>query len=140
MPGSYVSVETALSFHGWIPEAVHTITSMIYGGKSLQFTHEVFGQFEFRRVAVKPGYFLHSVTRHELQHQAALIAKPMRALLDLVYLRKLPWQGLDFLLDGLRIDEIDPEIFIQDAVLMDFDDKGPGSTNRGMGRSLARAR
>jgi len=105
VPGSYVSLETALSFHGWIPEAVHTIASMTHGGKSLQFAHEVFGVFEFRSMAARPGYFLHAVTRHKLQHQVALIAEPMRALLDMVYLRKLPWQGLDFLLEGLRIDE-----------------------------------
>jgi len=104
-PGSYISVETALGFHGWIPEAVHTVVSMTHGGKSMQFTHEVFGQFAFRSMTVKPGYFLQAVARHALQHQAALIAEPMRALLDLVYLRKLPWQGLDYLLEGLRIDE-----------------------------------
>lgn len=104
-PGSYVSVETALRFHGWIPETVHTVVSITHGGKSMSFTHAVFGQFDFCRIAVKSGYFLQSVARHELQHQVALIAEPMRALLDLVYLRKLPWQGLDYLLDGLRIDE-----------------------------------
>lgn len=104
-PGSYVSAETALSFHGWIPEAVHAVVSMTHGGKSMQFTHEVFGRFEFCRMTVKSGSFLQAVTRHELQHQVALIAEPVRALLDLVYLRKLPWQGLDYLVEGLRIDE-----------------------------------
>lgn len=105
MPGSYISVETALSFHGWIPEAVHTVVSMTSGGKSMRYSHAVFGQFEFRRMTVNPGYFLQAVARHELQQQVALIAEPMRALLDLVYLRKLPWQGLDYLIEGLRIDE-----------------------------------
>lgn len=105
LPGSYVSAETALSFHGWIPEAVHTVVSMSHGGKSMEFTHPVFGRFEFRRMTVKPGYFLQAVLQQELQHQVALIAEPLRALLDLVYLRKLEWQGLDFLLTGMRIDE-----------------------------------
>ena len=105
MPGSYISTESALSFHGWIPEAVHTVVSMVHEGKSNQISHPVFGQFEFRRMTVKPGYFLHAVARHELQQQVAFIAQPLRALLDLIYLRKLPWQGLDFLLQGLRIDE-----------------------------------
>ena len=104
-PGSYIFAETALSFHGWIPEAVHAVVSMTHGGKSMRFIHEVFGQFVFRRMTAKPGYFLQAVARHELQHQVALIAGPMRALLDLVYLRKLPWQGLDYLVEGLRIDE-----------------------------------
>jgi len=105
LPGSYISVETALSFHGWIPEAVYTVASMAHGGKSMQFTHEVFGQFAFHRMTTKSGYFLQAISRHKLQHQVALIAEPMRALLDLVYLRKLRWQGLDYLLQGLRIDE-----------------------------------
>ena len=105
MPGSYISAETALNFHGWIPEAVHAVVSMTSGGKSMRYSHAVFGQFEFRRMTVNPGYFLQAVARHELQQQVALIAEPMRALLDLVYLRKVPWQGLDYLIEGLRVDE-----------------------------------
>ncbi|MFW2372628.1 MAG: type IV toxin-antitoxin system AbiEi family antitoxin domain-containing protein [Gammaproteobacteria bacterium] len=105
MPGSYVSAETALSYHGWIPEAVRSVLSITAKGKSVSYEHDRLGMFEFRRMSVKPGYFLQGVTRYELQHQAALIADPMRALLDLVYLRKLPWQGLSYLVDGLRIDE-----------------------------------
>lgn len=104
-PGSYISAETSLAFHGWIPERVHAVVSMTHGGKSSQFTHDVFGQFEFRRMTVNSGYFLQGVERHVLQNQVALIAEPMRALLDLVYSRKLSWQGLDYLIDGLRIDE-----------------------------------
>lgn len=105
VPGSYVSAESALSFHGWIPEAVHSVLSVTARGKSVNYEHDRLGKFEFRRMTVKPGYFLQAVARHELHHQVALIAEPMRALLDLVYLRKLPWQGLDYLLEGLRIDE-----------------------------------
>ena len=105
LPGSYVSGESALSYHGWIPEAVRSVLSISTKGKSVSYEHETLGKFEFRRMSVRPGYFLHAVTRYELQHQVALVAEPMRALLDLVYLRKLPWQGLGYLLDGLRIDE-----------------------------------
>lgn len=105
MPGSYVSAESALSYHGWIPEAVRSVLSITAKGKSVSYEHDRLGMFEFRRMSVKPGYFLQGVGRYELQHQVALIADPMRALLDLVYLRKLPWRDLDYLLDGLRIDE-----------------------------------
>jgi len=104
-PGSYVSAESALSFHGWIPEAVHSVLSITARGKSVSYEHDTLGKFEFRRMTVQPGNFLQAVYRHELQHQVALIAEPLRALLDLVYLHKLPWQGLDYLLEGLRIDE-----------------------------------
>ncbi len=105
MPGSYISGESALSFHGWIPERVQSILSVTARGKSVSYEHVIFGKIEFRRMTTKPGYFLQSVARHELQHQIALIAEPVRALLDLVYLNKLPWQGLEYLLEGLRIDE-----------------------------------
>jgi len=33
-----------------------------------------------------------------------LVADPCRALMDLVYLRKLSWEGIDWFLKGLRID------------------------------------
>jgi hypothetical protein len=105
LPGSYVSAESALGFHGWIPESVHTVLSMAHGGKSVTYQHAQLGKFEFRRMTTHTGYFLQSVARHELQHQAALVAEPLRALLDLVYLRKLEWQGLGFLTSGMRIDE-----------------------------------
>jgi len=105
MPGSYVSAESALSYHGWIPEAVRSVLSITAKGKSVSYEHDRLGLFDFRRMTVKPGYFLQGVSRYELQNQVALIADPVRALLDLVYLRKLPWQGMDYLLDGLRIDE-----------------------------------
>lgn len=105
MPGSYISAESALSFHGWIPEAVHTVLSVTHGGKSVDYSHGVLGHFEFRRMTVRTGYFLQAVARHELQQQVALVAEPLRALMDLVYLRKIEWQGLDYLLSGMRIDE-----------------------------------
>lgn len=105
VPGSYVSAETALGFHGWIPEIVHSVLSVTARGKSVDYEHETLGKFEFRRMTVASGYWLRGVARHELQQQVALIAEPVRALLDLVYLRKLPWQGLEYLLEGLRIDE-----------------------------------
>lgn len=121
MPGSYVTGETALSYHGWIPEAVRSVLSATATGKSVTYEHEVLGSFEFRRLTVRPGHFLEAVSRQVLSRrdedvvepdsrrfytgQVALVAEPMRALMDLVYLRKLPWQGLGFLLGGLRIDE-----------------------------------
>ncbi|MCI0507043.1 MAG: hypothetical protein L0Z73_13165 [Gammaproteobacteria bacterium] len=105
MPGSYVSAESALGFHGWIPESVHTVLSMTHGGKSVTYENTQLGKFEFRRMTTNTGYFLQSVARHELQQQVALVAEPLRALMDLVYLRKLTWRGLDFLTSGMRIDE-----------------------------------
>jgi len=104
-PGSYISAETALGFHGWIPEAVHTVLSVINKGNSFDEELGRYGHFEFSRLGVQRGYFLQGVVRHEFHQQVALVAEPMRALMDLMALRKQPWEGLGFLLDGMRIDE-----------------------------------
>jgi len=103
-PGSYISFETALAYHGWIPEAVFTTASVIPGRKSRQFEHEKMGIFNFQSLAVQREYFLELVNRHQINGQTMLVAKPCRALMDMVCLRKLSWEGMDWLLGGLRID------------------------------------
>ncbi len=104
VPGSYVSLETALAHHGWIPEAVYTTASVTPGRKSLEYDHPSFGSFSFHPLAIQPGYFLELVERVTISEQAMLIAKPFRALMDLVCLRKVEWQGMSWLTEGLRID------------------------------------
>lgn len=103
-PGSYVSFETALAYHGWIPEAVFTTASVVPGRKSRQFEHEQMGIFGFHPLAIHRKYFLELVNRYQINGQTMLVAKPCRALMDLICLRKLSWKGMDRLLEGLRID------------------------------------
>lgn len=103
-PGSYVSFETALSFHGWIPEGVHIVASTIPGRKSLALEHELFGSFTFHPLAIRKEHFLELILRHELGSQSVWVANPLRALMDLVTLRKVEWQGLSWIADGLRVD------------------------------------
>lgn len=105
-PGSYVSLETALAFHGWIPEAVYTTASVVPGTKKVKdLDYEPLGRFTFHPLAIQTGYFLEMVERIELGGQIALMARPVRALLDLVCIQKMQWQGLAWLLQGMRIDE-----------------------------------
>jgi hypothetical protein len=103
-PGSYISFETALAYHSWIPEAVFTTASVVPGRKSRQFEYEKMGVFNFQPLAIQREYFLELVTRHQRNGQTMLVAKPCRALMDLVCLRKLSWEGMGWLLEGLRID------------------------------------
>ena len=105
VPGSYVSLETALAFHGWIPEAVYTTASVVPGRKAQNFSYESLGRFSFHPLAIQAGYFLELVERVQLGEQAVLMARPIRALLDLVCLKRMDWQGLAWLVQGLRIDE-----------------------------------
>ncbi|MEO6065509.1 MAG: hypothetical protein ABIP49_07020 [Lysobacterales bacterium] len=102
--GSYVSFETALAHHGWIPESVPEIASVTPGRKSITCEGSAFGTFSFHPLALWPGNFLVLVERVEFAGLAALVARPARALLDLVCLRKEEWQGPDWLTEGLRID------------------------------------
>ena len=103
-PTSYISFETALAYHGWIPERVFTVSSVVPGRKSRKYQHEQLGAYSFHPLAVQPGGFLELVDRVQMDGQLALVARPCRALMDLVSLRKISWKGLDWLLQGLRID------------------------------------
>lgn len=107
VPGSYVSLEAALSFHGWIPEAVYTVTSIVPGRKAKEFSHEAMGLFTFHPLAIQRGYFLELVERVQQGGQTFLLANPIRALMDLVCFRKIEWQGLSWFEQGMRIDKED---------------------------------
>jgi hypothetical protein len=104
-PGSYVSFETALAYHGWIPEAVFTTSSVSPGRKTLTFKTPDFGLFDFHPLALCRYRFLSGVRRVKTGRSTALVADPLRALMDLVALRKHSWEGLEWLTNGMRIDE-----------------------------------
>lgn len=104
VPGSYVSMESALAFHGWIPEAVYSVANVTPGRKSIAISHSLFGRFTFHPLAVHRLGFLTGIERHVINDQPMLVARPLRALLDLIAFRKLDWKGLGWLTEGLRID------------------------------------
>jgi hypothetical protein len=102
--GSYVSMESALAFHGWIPEAVFAVLCVTPERKTSALEHAIFGRFSFCPLAVNKLAFLEGVERRVLASQAVLVAKPLRALMDIVASRKLVWQGLNWIVLSLRID------------------------------------
>ena len=104
-PGSYISFETALSFHGWIPESVPVTLSVAPGRRRLEVDHPALGLFRFYPLALRPGYFLEAVDRHTFAGQSALVAQPLRALLDIVCLRKLESDSIKALTQSMRIDD-----------------------------------
>lgn len=103
--GSYVSMETALAFHGWIPEAVFTTVSVTPGRKSKEMDHPDFGRFAFIPLALHRSGFLAGVQRHVVSDQAMLVASPLRALMDLVAYRKQKWEGIAWVQNNMRIDQ-----------------------------------
>lgn len=104
LPGSYISMETALSYHGWIPEAVYETISVTPGRKTLKYQHESFGQFSYFPLAINKYQLLQCVKRHKAGTQAVLIADPLRALMDLVAYRKKSWTSIGWVEQGLRIE------------------------------------
>ena len=105
LPGSYISFETALAYHGWIPEAVFATASVSPGRKTITYDTPSLGQFSFHPLALREYQFLTNVDRVKFSKLAAFVAQPLRALIDLVALRKEHWSGLDWLTTGMRIDE-----------------------------------
>jgi predicted transcriptional regulator of viral defense system len=95
---SYVSLHTALSFYGMIPEAVVQITS-VSSLKTLSFTND-FGEYSYKNIKEELmfGYNLKPIT----DDRALQLASPEKALLDLLYL--YPFYNSEQELENLRLD------------------------------------
>jgi predicted transcriptional regulator of viral defense system len=101
---SYVSLESALSYHGWIPEAVHSVTSVTT--KRAAEIKTPLGLFSYAPVHGKT--FFAGVDRIESENGAFLMASPWRAMADYVYVHRKNWKGLKPVVESLRVD---PEHF-----------------------------
>lgn len=103
MPHSYISFESALSYHQWIPEKVNTITCGLLSGRNKIYNTPL-GQFEYAKIITNEYEKLTGVQREIINSKPILIASPVRAFFDLVYEKKIPWQGISYLTDSLRIE------------------------------------
>jgi len=98
---SYVSLESALSWHGWIPEAVHAVTCTSFK-KSKEFRTPL-GIFSYDRIPQKVFYV--EVDRlTDASGNVFLMATPLKALADYVYVRKRDWTGIEQATGSLRIE------------------------------------
>ncbi len=79
---SYVSLHTALSFYGLIPEAIASFTS-VSSRKTKSFSNE-FGSFVYQTIHSKLMFGYDSMPYDS--GKTILIAKPEKAILDLLYL------------------------------------------------------
>lgn len=104
---SYVSMEAALSYHGFIPERVFEISSLTVKG-SKRFRTPV-GRFTYRHAAL-PYYSFGIQSVRLTSRQVVLMALPEKALCDKIamtsgiFLRSTI-QVHSFLIEDLRIDE-----------------------------------
>lgn len=103
---SYISLQSALSFYGLIPERVHTVCSMsVKRSKSFQTP---LGDFEYSSVPAR--YFSIGIRQEVINNDYAfLIASPEKALCDMiVQTSRLKLQSIKamrtYLEEDLRID------------------------------------
>ena len=106
VPFSFVSCESALSFHNLIPERVTQITSIAAFGRNKKF-ETPYGDFIYRVLPILPMYFYYGVNMIETNKQIIYIASPLRALMDYVYCHKIENANTHFLIESLRIEKID---------------------------------
>lgn len=98
---SYISLETALSQHGWIPEGVQAVTSVALE-RSRVFDTPV-GLFSFTRVPQRA--FLAGVRRIAVEGGGAyFLAIPLKALADHVYVQRVNWCSAAPVVESLRVD------------------------------------
>jgi len=104
---SYISLHTALSIYGMIPEAVTSITS-VSTLKTARFEN-AFGQYAYQNVkpelffGYKPVMLPQNTAIINAPQQAWMLAHPEKALLDLLYL--YPFYDNEQELEQLRLDE-----------------------------------
>lgn len=97
---SYISFESALSYHGLIPESVPTVTSAT--SKRLKTVSTPLGDFAYFTVPM--SIFEMEVVRTVEDQHIFLMATPLKALADLVYSKRLNWNGVKPLVESLRIE------------------------------------
>ena len=96
---SYISLHSALSFYGMIPEEVLGLTS-VTTLKTAKFEN-AFGTFSYQNV--KESLFFGYEPKTMLNGRAILFATPEKALLDLLYLN--PFYKTEEDMEQLRLDE-----------------------------------
>lgn len=114
---SYVSLHTALSFYGIIPEAVPIITS-VTTLKTMSFSN-AFGEYSYKNI--KPALMFGYDHREIEGGRKILFATPEKALIDLLYL--YPFYNTNRDLEDLRLDESYMEDELNSARLVAFSDR-----------------
>ena len=104
---SYVSVETALSYYGLIPERVYETSSMTT--KASRSFNTAMGLFTYTRLSL-PYYSFGLQALRLPSNQYAIVASPEKALCDkIVTTSGLALRGIrnayNYLVDDMRIDE-----------------------------------
>ncbi len=97
---SIISLESALAYHNWIPEAVYTTTCV--SPKRAQEFKTPIGIFSYKHIPEEEFYV--GVSRIPRKNTVFFIADPWRALADFIYVNRKSWENITQLEADLRID------------------------------------
>jgi hypothetical protein len=113
---SYISFESALSYHGFIPEAVYSITCACT--KRNKAFETPLGKFNYLKLPVKNFYIAVELMTEGSYH--FFMAKPWKAICDYIVCYKKEWRSIDPLIKSLRIQWEDfPGITYEEIELLD---------------------
>jgi predicted transcriptional regulator of viral defense system len=114
---SYISLHTALSFYGIIPESVPEITS-VTTLKTITFSND-FGEYSYKNI--KPELMFGYDLRYMEGGRRIMFATPEKAIIDLLYL--YPFYNTERDLENLRLDESYMEDDLNVKRLTEFSDR-----------------
>jgi len=98
---SYISFESALSYHGCIPESVYAVTSAC--SRNAKKFRTPYGVFIYKRIPYPVLYL--GVERMKSENGTFFMASPLKAVLDYVYVYRKQWRGINPLIKSLRIEQ-----------------------------------
>jgi len=98
---SYVSLETALSYYGIIPEAVFTTTS-VTTRKTKTFKNDVFGTFSYQKIKKEAYGGFNVLEKNGVSYN---MATPEKSIIDFLYLNRNTIDGSDEQFDSYRFNE-----------------------------------
>ena len=98
---SYLSLHTALHFHGLIPEEVMQLTAV--STKKTAYFENVFGQYTYRHISPQYMYGFELLKSESNPNFTMLMATPEKALLDLLHLYPQYKTEIDMI--ELRLDQ-----------------------------------
>ena len=112
---SYLSFESALSWHGWIPEGV-TVLTCATTKQSKEITTSI-GTFTYEHIPA--AAFSFGVRHIQTETGSFLMADAWKALADLIYVRHHEWPDIQHISEDLRIeleDFVDSDLALLSAL------------------------